>query len=121
MLEVRENIKAISFMTKLERLLKGKGTVCPMMFGLGDSEESESGKDVALRQGDWVKPWSPWGNCELVCRANRALMNSVSIMWPPVSRKPGARRCRVGYKFALPCWALEAHQGVGCTLAPAPC
>ena len=86
MLEVRENFKDFSFMTKLERLLQGKGTVWAKMFGLGDFEESESGKDVALRQGDWAKPWSPWGNCEMVCRANRTLMNSVSIMWPsPVS------------------------------------
>lgn len=70
-------------MTKRKRHLQGKRTVCAKMFGLGDLEESESGKDVALRQRDWVKPWSPWGNCEMVCRASRALMNSVPITWPP--------------------------------------
>lgn len=70
-------------MTKLERRLQGKGTVCAKMFGLGDLEESESEKDVALRQRDWVKPWSPWGNCEMVYRANGTLMNSLPITWPP--------------------------------------
>lgn len=108
-------------MTKLERLLQGKGTtMCARMFGLGDLGNQRVGKMLlsgkrtrsSLGLPGVIMIWYAgptglwWTQCQLC-----------GLLW---SHESLGQDNAVAYNFALPCWALEAHQGVGCTLELAP-
>lgn len=108
-------------MTKLKRLLQGKGTtMCARMFGLGDLGNQRVGKMLlsgkrtrsSLGLPGVIMIWYAgptglwWTQCQLC-----------GLLW---SHESLGQDSAVAYNFALPCWALEAHQGVGCTLELAP-
>lgn len=109
-----------SFMCKLERLIQRKGLVCAKMFSLGDLERRLPGAARDLRSPKLAGQALTLGNFEAVWRSNRALMNSVSIMWPlPVSQKPRARWAEL-LITSLFSASFGAQQGVGCALELSP-